>query len=888
MEEAYKVGVTLALNGNVAKIVEGLIGQFESLDEAIKQTNGALTGLVAGMRLLRKEAEGTASALKGAAAAMERANRAAARNGAPGARNGSSGARAGREPGTGFSLTGSAFTPFGWDGPSRSPPLRLPYSGSSLTPSPRLLSGPRSGVSPYTYSGEVLPPVNSGGLPAVRQGPTIEGYAINPPGLPAPGSNAIVPTGRAYTWGSRQYGPWGNPRGSYGSWAWQFGPNGAPNWYTNYNNYGNGPIPMGPPGAGRGGVPPIPPYPGGPTYGFGGPPGPPRPPGSPPAPPPAPFGQPRGGSGGHGSFHSAAANLALPAIMGGEFLTKSFEAGAEFESWQHILAAKGFSPDQVQQVSKLAFDIQRTVKPTTVTGNMRLASEIMQTVQNPDEALKLLPEFAKLQTQFGAAGDAAGAEEMLAAIKAGEYRGVLTGKKDANGNMEIDTEKLKGFVNNLLVTDATFGIGPSAILQFMRSAGYAGAIVSDTSLFARQIALMQALGPGGAGTALRGFTQQFGSGRMSKAASQMLIEMDILHNGVGPDGKPFVRPNGPFNVMIDPRAYPPGLKNAVSEHPDQVITQYLFPKIETYLGKILGKQYTEASEHDKGIMELQYSGQLASTQTGSKELAETIRVKGLMDRDEEAYERQLKAQVGEKLTTDNPKITAEGLASSWNAFQTALGVAAMKPAVEMLDALTAELNKLAAWAQNNPDGGRKAMEGLAYGVGLFATGSAAAIGLAVLTNPASGLIVVAGGIEALGKGLTSLPAWLVNGIAGAASGARVAGATGAAVGFAVGAGLTPPPDHKLSPDEQRFDQQHPLSKKLDDLFFGPQSPSAPVAAPPASGTPNTPMVVHIGNMDEAVHGFASGMAHRLDTPPTGTLGYDSKQDFGGYYVGIGQ
>jgi hypothetical protein len=422
----------------------------------------------------------------------------------------------------------------------------------------------------------------------------------------------------------------------------------------------------------------------------------------------------------------------------------------------------------------------------------------------------------------------------------------------------------------------------------MRSAGYAGAIVSDTSLFARQVALMQALGPGGAGTALRGFTQQFGSGKMSKAAYQMLLDMHILHQGVGEDGKPFVRPNGPFNVMIDPRAYPPGLKNAVSERPDEVITQYLFPKIETYLGKILGKQYTQASEHDKGIMELQYAGQLASTQTGSKEIAETIRVKGLMDRDQEAYEKQIHRDVGTLLTEGNPKITAEGLNSSWNAFQTALGIAAMKPAVEMLDALTTELNKLAMWAQNNPDGGRKAMEGLAYGIGLFATGSAAAIGLAILTNPASGLIVVAGGIEALGKGLTSLPPWLVNGIAGAATGARVGGAPGAAVGFAVGAGLTPPKDHKLSPDEQRFDSQHPLSKKIDEYFFGPQSPAAPVATPNASGASSAPVPVHIVNMDEAVHGFGSGIAHKLDTPPTGTLGYDSKQDFGGYYLGIGQ
>jgi hypothetical protein len=451
--------------------------------------------------------------------------------------------------------------------------------------------------------------------------------------------------------------------------------------------------------------------------------------------------------------------MGIPAWMGGEFLKNSFEAGADFQDWQNRLSAQGFSQEQVSRASSEAFRLQRDIKPSTVSGNMKLLSEIMATVQNPAESLELLPEFARLQVELARAGNTHGAEDMNAAIKAAEFRGILQTTTDPRtGQSSINPEQLRAFMHRMLASTVITGgtIGPSQILQFYRSAGYAAGNLSDESAFAKNLALMQALGPGGAGTALRGFEQQFTAGKMSDAAANLLMQMGILHGGADVKHNPYVTKSGIGHVFVDPRAYPAGLQMEASRDPDKFIVDYLFPRISQFLAKRLGDQYTKAPDADKRVMEMNYVGQIASTQTGSKELAEVFRTVSLINRDVTAYQSALGRPVGEMLTSNNPKIEAAGLQSSWNAFLTSLGNAAMKPAIEILDALTKDLNMLTDWARKNPDGAEKALKGLATGVAMFATGTAAAIGLTILTGPA-GFIALAAGVAALGKAFTSLP-----------------------------------------------------------------------------------------------------------------------------------
>jgi hypothetical protein len=834
------VGVELALTGDTGKIIRQLTEQFGKLDKIIEKTNTSLNTLVSGMRTLRREAEGAARALGNAATAMERAARSSQRGGSAGGLAGAAATSAAlrsaaRPPGNGFSLLGPSYVP-----PGGAPPSRVPFGGLLANPygQPpssylRLPPNQYQQYQNFTLGGQARPPGTSGALMAL-------GGGAGGPGGP----------GTGFTLNGGPYVP-GGPQGLT---------------VPPYQPGAGGPIPIvnpfGPGGGGRGG--------GGwmqRAWNW--------------RPPPS-----------HGSLRTAGLEMGIPAWMGGEFLKNSFEAGADFQDWQKRLLAQGFDQEQVNRASSEAFRIQREVKPSTVSGNMKLLSEIMATVQNPKESLELLPEFARLQVELARAGNTHGAEDMNAAIKAAEFRGILQTTTDpTTGQSSINPDQLRAFMHRMLASTVITGgtIGPSQILQFYRSAGYAAGNLSDESAFAKNLALMQALGPGGAGTSLRGFEQQFTAGKMSDAAANLLMQMGILHGGADIKHNPYVTKSGIGHVFVDPRAYPKGMQMEASRDPDKFIVDYLFPKISQFLGKRLGDQYTKAPDADKRVMEMNYVGTIASTQTGAKELAEVFRTVSLIKRDAAAYQGALQRPIGETLTGNNPKIEAAGLGASWQAFLTSLGNAAMKPAVELLDALTKDLNMLTEWARKNPDGAEKALKGLAAGVGMFAAGSAAAVALTILTGPA-GFVALAGGVAALGTAFTKLPPGLIGAMAGAAAGGRVAGLPGAVVGGAIGGAgahmAFGPSQAEIDAAARDYDAKHPWSAAID-RFFGFGSPNAPVATTENRGARSTPVPVHITNPADLTHGVGQGLWHSSNKPQQGVTGFDtSTSDINGLYNGL--
>jgi hypothetical protein len=216
----------------------------------------------------------------------------------------------------------------------------------------------------------------------------------------------------------------------------------------------------------------------------------------------------------------------------------------------------------------------------------------------------------------------------------------------------------------------------------------------------------------------------------------------------------------------------------------------------------------------------------------------------------------------------------------------------MKPAIELLDALTKDLNMLTDWARKNPDGAEKALKGLATGVAMFAAGSAAAVALTILTGPA-GFVALAGGVAALGKAFTALPPGLIGALAGASAGARVAGLPGAVVGGAIGGAgahmLWGPSKADVDAAGRDFDSRHPWSAAVDK-FFGFGSPNAPSQATMENrGARASPVPVHITNPGDLSQGVGQGLSHSMGSKPQqGVSGFDpSTSDLNGAYYGLG-
>ncbi len=211
-----------------------------------------------------------------------------------------------------------------------------------------------------------------------------------------------------------------------------------------------------------------------------------------------------------------------------EFVKSVVEARAEVEHAQSGLRTMGFSAAQASRALDEAIDLQRNVPGMTIGGGLHIIQDMMSLLQKPEEALNPEALKAMAQTaivlQSAGKGDAIG--NLFKAIQAGELRGALSGPDG-----EIDPAGLMKFLRNVEVTTVqTEGrYGPGEILQFLKSSNAAGAMLTDSALFADSIMAVMSMDPRKAGTALQGFSMQMASGKMSDGAANMLLEGGLLN-----------------------------------------------------------------------------------------------------------------------------------------------------------------------------------------------------------------------------------------------------------------------------------------------------------------------------------------------------------------------
>ncbi len=590
----------------------------------------------------------------------------------------------------------------------------------------------------------------------------------------------------------------------------------------------------------------------------------------------------------------------------GEILKKATQKAIELQAAETNLLRQGWSADQVKAGDKLAWETQRDVPGSDIMSNIDLLSKIKSITQSVDEAMQLMPRLAGVDVLLRTGGHGDQRDDMLALLRSVELKGELA-SKNAAGVYELDPTKIMKFARyEVAASDLTHNqINPEVIHQFLQSGGTSAGAMDDYGIFAKNMALILAMGPARAGTAVRALGQATQSGKMSQATAQMWIDMGLINGGGTVKTNKFVQLNPIGNVMVKPGGFSPGEQELANSDPVAFVQQYVIPKMRSQLVKDYGKSYSEGTEETKRNYETAYASRITPRIPAGQYLAEIIRTEFQISRDQAAFPQSL-ALDPYKLNEANPKVDIIALMASFNASLTALGVAILPEVIAGIKTLTAGINDFSAWAHDNPGATKLAIEGIVAALG----------GLTAL-SAAGKLVTLATGLNAVGLGFGTVlgPLSLLGGAA-----------------YEVGRGLdwlqakmhglfSWIPEHQMTPGDFAADwaKKHglpPPEQVIPRPWELPGSGASPIPAAPSDpndpfanpsrlpgpmadpnfhksawtsyaprgnyGDSNAPIPVvvtndiRIGNGRDLIRGISNGQADLSNRPPGGISGSDPR------------
>lgn len=236
-----------------------------------------------------------------------------------------------------------------------------------------------------------------------------------------------------------------------------------------------------------------------------------------------------------------------------------------------------------------------------------------------------------------------------------------------------------------------------------------------------------------------------------------------------------------------------------------------------------------------------------------------------------AYHKALHRNAYAIATQNNPQLQVKALGASWQAFEIALSDSAMKPAIGMLNDVTAGLNDLAVVTRKYPTGAKYALEGMAVGVTALGAAATAVFAASVIGKVATGIALVGRAAAGAAGGVSALEGVV----------ARLAVATGtagligpAAVALAV---MKPARTESQAADDA---VHHGLA-----IFHQPlpaTSALTTVTAPPHDGPVEVNVVNHVNSRITNPRDIATGVtSHIVDQsrrPQGGYSGLDIRSD----------
>lgn len=495
------------------------------------------------------------------------------------------------------------------------------------------------------------------------------------------------------------------------------------------------------------------------------------------------------------------------------------------------------SKEDMARIKKAGWDITKSAPGTTYGQNLEAISDLKNVTGDVHEALEIAPQFSKLAAFLATldkhAANGHGGNPAFAAAKALEILGGMT-EAGPDGKLHLNphllTERIEKIARVAMATNGR--VMPNDYLKFAKQARVGGMLLNDEFLYERLPAMMMIMGGDKAGTAMQSLSQVFVGGKMTEKSYQQLADMGLAKAPTrvkGRDGKMHTRfsTDDVFEsktLMHDPVEW--------------------MKKVDQHL---IGRGMTDIEERLKFIQRFAQRGTIAGF------LGDALKDLPNILKEQESIQHQRKDTIDASLIND-PAAKMNQFHAALTNLLTVLGGELMVAAIPLIEKLTSGLNAVGQFAAEHPTLGT-VLTSIAAGLVVLAGAAAFASGALLLANVgkagAGGLLgrLFGNAAPALARAAPSVvPAAATSGILGAIGRFLIGGGTGlaaAALGYGVYKGATMSPAEQIQAGKDIEEERKGTRRAADsamqtthDGFDASGRPVTPVA-PPLSATNTT-------------------------------------------------
>jgi hypothetical protein len=442
----------------------------------------------------------------------------------------------------------------------------------------------------------------------------------------------------------------------------------------------------------------------------------------------------------------------MSAIAGGAALgvmTKLVEKAVDYNQQIAQMKMANYSPADIKTLTEQAEKITFAVPGSNLTETLKTLIDLRNISGSAPHAAELGEAVNKLNLVLQNVTKQPAGEAGYQFMKFLEDAGMTVDPKTRQFSVARITEMAQWME---AVITATRGRITGAELFQLRQSGKASVNTLSLEGLTNLLPAIQSIGPVAVGTALQGAQQQLlGAVQLRKQTVEWLERYG----------------------MLDPKKATPGKGGFWKLAPGAITgEQTMMHDLAGWVWNVLIPQMAKKGLNTEQMVdEIKRSG-LRTPLLGL--IAELIQNETIQKKEIGNIQQARGADQYQKMVEESPTYRLTKFTEALNNLMTELGKPLVEPATKMIGELADKINLLSKWVSDHPDTvlfiGQLAaqLSVLAVAIGLYATGTAAAMALTALAGPAGWLVAIAGGfvllemnIRSLDKALHEiLPTWM--------------------------------------------------------------------------------------------------------------------------------
>jgi len=375
-------------------------------------------------------------------------------------------------------------------------------------------------------------------------------------------------------------------------------------------------------------------------------------------------------------------------FLGLGMISKALKPAEEYAHQLNIMNMAGLKHQEIAQAISTAWKTTNTVITSTAVGNLKTFMDLRNIFGKSDEAIKYLPELARIQGVLGASSNGSisqNSENLVYSLaKALDIRGAVNSSAQFNAQAEMMAKVIMATQGRVLPQDYQM------LFKYGRQ-GVPG--LSNRFLYEELPTLMQQMkgtggggSSGGFGTSIAAFYKFFVQGIMTKAALQGMIGLGLIDSHAG-----LKTSTRGTQLMQGEHVRQVGLAQS---DPFQYVQSVLLPAIRKKYGDNLTKNQLSLAIGDamRGASVTAIFGVLQY----ALKAQQIYRDQGLIQRARNPMEAYRMA------ISNDPNTIKTAFSAQWENFKTAFTVGALPIIMSGMITLTHGLNILALALKNHP------------------------------------------------------------------------------------------------------------------------------------------------------------------------------------------